>query len=67
MDDNRLAMELALRVLQAIVEHRQPDPADVSGLRKYDGSGNGRDLDELACDVIQKALRSAPRTTKTGA
>jgi hypothetical protein len=34
-----------------------PDAADIQSLREYDNSTNARELDEPACDVIQKALR----------
>lgn len=50
-------IQTATRVLSALTDRRSPDPADVIALREYDGRGNGRDLDELACDVIQKAIR----------
>jgi len=50
-------IKTATRVLSALTEDRSPDPTDVHALRVYDESTNGRDLDELACDVIQKALR----------
>lgn len=50
-------IQTATRVLAALTDHQSPDPADVVVLREYDGRGNGRDLDELACDAIQKALR----------
>jgi hypothetical protein len=50
-------MQTALRVLTAITEGRQPDPADVAALRSYAGpQPAGIDLDEFACEVIQKAI-----------
>ncbi|HTR38876.1 MAG TPA: hypothetical protein VMH80_23380 [Bryobacteraceae bacterium] len=50
-------IKTATRVLSALTENQSPNPDDVQALREYDNSTNGRDLDELACDVIQKALR----------
>jgi len=47
----------ATRVLTALTEKHQPDPSDIRTLYEYDGIADGRDLDVLACDVIQKALR----------
>jgi hypothetical protein len=50
-------IQTATRVLTDLTDQRKPDPADIERLRDYDEETNGRDLDELACDVIQKALR----------
>jgi hypothetical protein len=50
-------IQTATRVLSALTNNRAPDPADVVALQEYDGESNGRDLDELACDAIQKAIR----------
>lgn len=50
-------MKVSLRVLSAVSEKKQPDPADVEALREYlnsDVPPSG--IDELACEVIQKAL-----------
>ena len=49
-------MKVSLRVLTALSKKRQPDSADVETLRRYLGSRGPFDLDELCCDVIQKAL-----------
>ena len=52
------AMQTALRVLVALTEKRQPDPADVDALRRYSAPQPEEfELDEFACDVIQKALK----------
>ena len=51
------AIKTATRVLAALTERKIPDPADVESLRALSGFQNGRDLDELACDVIQQALK----------
>jgi hypothetical protein len=49
------AMMTALRVLSAIVNQWEPDPADVMELRRLLASRAEAPLDELACDVIQQA------------
>jgi hypothetical protein len=48
-------MTTALRVLSAIVNQRDPDPADVQELRHLPASRAEVPLDELACGVIQQA------------
>jgi hypothetical protein len=51
------AMRTALRVLTAITEKCQPDQNDVDALYGLAGpQPGGIGLDELACEVIQKAL-----------
>jgi hypothetical protein len=52
------AMKTALRVLTAITEKREPDPADITLLRSYAGP-QPKDvaLDEFACTIIQQALK----------
>jgi len=52
------AMKTALRVLTALTEKRQPDPADVTLLRTYAGPHpENVALDEFACTIIQRALK----------
>ena len=56
----RVSLEIiktATRVLSAVTDQQTPDPADVQALRDFDGRGNGRDLETLACDAVQKAIR----------
>jgi hypothetical protein len=51
-------IKLALRVLKAIsVDCRFPDRADSDALRSLAGSGRGRALDEVACEVIVREVR----------
>ena len=50
-------MKTALRVLTAITERRAPDTTDVEELRRYAPLLGDAPLDELACDVIQQALK----------
>ena len=52
------AMKTALRVLTALTEKREPDPADVTSLRNYAGpQPENVALDEFACTIIQQALK----------
>jgi hypothetical protein len=57
MPENLDSMMTALRVLVAITDRQPPDPADVEALRRYAGSVGAVSADDLACDVIQQALR----------
>ena len=52
------AMQLALRVLTALTDNQHPDADEVAALRELSGPKlQGMPLDELACEVIQKALK----------
>ena len=51
------AMQVALRVLAAITERRPAEPGDLAGLREYAPDANDLAPDELACEVIQRALK----------
>jgi len=51
------AMKTALRVLTRISERRTPDPEDVAELRTFLPERDGIPPDELACEVIQQALK----------
>jgi hypothetical protein len=60
MHDSLHKMEVALRVLSSLTNGEKPDPDDVRELvtlahtaREYSLDS----LDELACEVIQQALR----------
>ena len=50
------AMKLALRVLEAVNERREPDSQDVAGLRALAPLIANLPLDELACEVMRLAL-----------
>ena len=50
-------METALRVLSALTAHQYPAPEDVAELRRCAPLLEDAPLDELACDVIQQALK----------
>lgn len=66
---NLAAMKTALRVLTAIVERQNPNAVDVEELRQYSPSHPNAPPDELACEVIQEALkkRAAARHKSAGA
>ena len=49
-------MKVSLRVLTAINAKDAPNPGDVEALRGFLGRHGPANLDELACEVIQKAL-----------
>ena len=67
MQQSFYAMSLALRVLTAITESRQPDPADLEALQQYVGPPpEGIGVDEFACSVIQKALTERARARAAG-
>ena len=48
-------MRTALRVLTAIMEFQQPDPPDVAVLQALAPECAGYPLDDLACEIIQRA------------
>jgi DNA-binding NtrC family response regulator len=50
-------MAAALRVLTALNTHAEPAPDDVMVLRTHAPLRADADLDELACDVIQQAMK----------
>jgi hypothetical protein len=50
-------MTVALRVLTALTEKTNPDPADIAALEAIAGPRpEGLDLDAFACNVIKQAL-----------
>ena len=57
MKPGTAAMQTALRVLGAIADHRRPDPADLDELRQLAPLLANAEVDELACDVIQQAVK----------
>jgi hypothetical protein len=57
MDSSLHAMKTAMRVLSAINEKRDPDPADLDQLRSLAPLLADLPADELACDVIKQALQ----------
>jgi len=57
MEQSLQAIKIASRVLIALGDRKEPDPADVAELRRLDPLLGDMPLDELACDVIQQALK----------
>jgi hypothetical protein len=55
-------MQTALRVLTALTEKRKPDPADLEMLGAYAPLLASIDPDELACEVLQQALKRRAQT-----
>jgi hypothetical protein len=51
------AMATSLRVLAAVVESRDPEPADVLELRRLAPLSVGAPPEELACELILRALK----------
>ena len=66
--NNLVEMQTALRVLTAITEKQNPDPKDIEALRQIAPSLADVPPDELACGVIQQALkrRAEIRTASGG-
>ena len=59
MQQNLGAIKVALRVLAALTEKRAPDQIDVEILRCCASDQASKPIDELACEVIQQALRKS--------
>ncbi len=57
MQQSLADMQVALRVLTAITDRREPDAADVEQLRRLAPPRKYDSLDEMACDVIRLALK----------
>ena len=62
-------MNVSMRALAAMNAKEPPHPADLEALRGYLGRPGPSNPDELACDVIQKALfeRAKARAAQTSA
>jgi len=62
------ALELAVRVLTATIEHCTPDSTDIEKLRRFAPLLTDRPIDELACDVVYAELkrREEMRQVKLG-
>ena len=57
MQDPIEAMKTALRVLTALTERSKPDERDLQAMRECEPDLADLPPDELACEVIQHALR----------
>jgi hypothetical protein len=58
MQNGHDAMNVAMRVLTALMAKRRPDAVDVETLRSLAAKvGKDISVDELACDVIEAVLK----------
>lgn len=57
MDDSTLIMEIALRVLTAICDNREPDSSAVEELRRAVPMYAHWPIDDLACHAIQVGMQ----------
>ena len=57
MSNSMAAMETATRVLMAIVDRGKPEPCDVEELQKFAPECSDLPVDELACEVVQRAVK----------
>jgi hypothetical protein len=67
MQQSLAAIRLAIRVLTAITNRQHPASADVEELRRLAQDSSRLPPDELACEVIQGALRRIARVRNEGA
>jgi hypothetical protein len=58
------ALTVAVRVLTAINEMRQPNEVDAERLRHFSQLPPDTEIDEIACDVIKHSLRQSPEAGK---
>ena len=60
--------EVAVRILTAVVEKRQPAVRDVRSLRRSVPLSSDLPIDVLACDVVEQALgsRKPKHATRAG-
>jgi len=58
-------MRTTLRVLGAITDRQPPDVADLEELRRLDPAQGDCSPDELACNVILKALKDREQVRKS--
>ena len=56
MQQSLNVMKVSLRVLAAVNAKETPSQTDLETLREYLGRPGSANPDELACEVIQKAL-----------
>src|SRR5690349_258347 len=61
MKEHLQIMKVSLRVLTAHNEMYAPEPDDVEALRQYLGADGLWELDDLACEVIKRALWARDR------
>jgi hypothetical protein len=60
------AMKVALRVLTALTERKDPTAEDLSDLRMFAPDANRLAPDELACEVIQRSIKARAMAREAG-
>jgi hypothetical protein len=63
MSDNISAIKAALRVLMAITDRVEPPPTDVAELHRIAPECADLPLDELACELVRRALEKRGRAS----
>ena len=58
--ENSRELLTALRVLSAVITHREVDPSDLQALRKISTLPADAEPDDIACDVAHKVLAFTP-------
>lgn len=66
MDEHVDVMLIALRILVALAEGRQPLPEDAEELLRQAPEGKYASLDELACRVVEEALKRLREKRQAG-
>ena len=64
MDQIVGTLEVGLRVLTAVNEHKNPDPMDVEKLRLLAPEWADRPVDELACEVIGRTMKQRSKAAQ---
>jgi len=63
MSDDISTMKSAIRVLMAITDRVEPTPTDVAELHRIAPECSDLPLDELACELVQRALKKRGRAS----
>ena len=56
----------ALRVLTAVVDHKNPNPVDIRELQRLSPNTLYLSADEMACDVIHRAMQAREKSRTGG-
>jgi hypothetical protein len=65
MQEELERLRVALRVLAAVTEFREPAEMDVQTLRAYAPNFKRQPSDELACEVIQRVPKARGRISES--
>lgn len=66
MHDSDAPLQIALRILDALSEHVRPSPSDIAELRTLAPDLACHLDDELACEVVRRALRRGQWRRRAG-